>query len=274
MMQSWWHWPSLFWASRRNETRGMSYEESLLRQSLNRVIFLEGHRSGDFEKHLISRRLLNVLSSAKLYLDTLPQHANRIFEHKPATVTKLKETIRGTYDKSFGYRTMEALRNYAQHRELPVHIIAWRSEKSADGRLGVSAIPKLDISLLAHDHAFKRAVLGELVRHGKLVELMPFVRDHVEGLTMIHKRFRASIRRYENKWNGVMGVALVHYMNANPSKIPRRIFKMPRRVWAVANRGNRNPEVIHVFSLGGPDASDLRRKTEKLGGLSSRYVKW
>src|SRR6266480_7935562 len=83
------------------------FEEALYKEAFKTVIFSVSEESNMLARHLISRRLLNLLSSAKLYLDTLPQHGKRIFENKIGNFSKLRSCAAQAYDSSLGYRVME-----------------------------------------------------------------------------------------------------------------------------------------------------------------------
>jgi len=155
-------------------------ERELLDQALRSMIYSEFSDS----RRLISRRLINLLSSARLYVETLPRHAGVIFGGDTASMQKDGRI----YDGNLGYRVMEALRNYAQHQNLPVH--GGETKYRLDhvtGHTLYSFNPSLDLSEVAMSPKFKKSVLGELAdlpkeRDGQSVALKPFIREYVEGL--------------------------------------------------------------------------------------------
>lgn len=76
----------------------------------------------EFSKHLLS-----LLSSARLYIDTIESHVGLTADDLDGA-RKIKAKKSELYDSSFGYRFMEALRNYSQHHALPVHSSSFDSQ--------------------------------------------------------------------------------------------------------------------------------------------------
>lgn len=72
----------------------------------------------------INRRTVNLLTSARLYLDHLPQNVKFcVSDNKFINTFKSRQ-----HDNSFSYRFMEALRNYVQHCGLGIHLITTGSK--------------------------------------------------------------------------------------------------------------------------------------------------
>lgn len=69
------------------------------------------------------------------------------------------------YDARLGYRVMEALRNYVQHRGLPLHSITvgggWIDTEEGRRRKEKTTL-YLNVDTLAEDKDFKKDVLDEL----------------------------------------------------------------------------------------------------------------
>ena len=78
-----------------------------------------GYRSSHLDRVLTDRKIANLLSAARLYVDHAKQHVHRILALDPVTTFDVGATLSTQYDLRFGYRCMEALRNYVQHRGLP-----------------------------------------------------------------------------------------------------------------------------------------------------------
>lgn len=66
----------------------------------------------------LNRRVVNLLTASRLYMDHLSQHVKTCLLNETANV---KSLFSSEYDGCFEYRFMEALRNYVQHRGLAVH---------------------------------------------------------------------------------------------------------------------------------------------------------
>src|SRR5689334_16646405 len=73
------------------------------------------------DKLAFARRILNLLSAGRLYIDQVKHHMTKLFPDNQETQAEVVEHFSDQYKSSLGYRVMEALRNYSQHRGMPVH---------------------------------------------------------------------------------------------------------------------------------------------------------
>lgn len=177
-------------------------EKSLLEEALRTMIFSDHDDLAlQVPKLTISRRILNLLTATKLYLDSFPQHANVVLADTSSVLETVKKAPSAAYDKSLSYRVMEALRNYAQHEALPVH--DWTTGSAWDRsvqphRHNFSVEPFLDIELLRASSKFKKGVLGELekrvAKDDRVLQLKPHVRVYVELLSEVQESFRKATK--------------------------------------------------------------------------------
>jgi hypothetical protein len=246
-------------------------EKSLIEEALNHMIFShtvidESSSPGE----IISRRVLNLFASARLYLDALPRHVATILSADQATAERLKKMPAELYDSSLAYRVMEAVRNYAQHRELPVHGFQWHSEweeiQSESARLVFSVAPKLNVNSLRADAKFKRSVLAELDILGPDVLLMPLTREYIEKLSSLHEQFRLAVAAEETRWEDACRSALARFQEAFPDEeITLAASK------AVDDRQRAEP--IDIPAPPDPYRQRLRRKNRHAINLRRRYVR-
>jgi hypothetical protein len=97
------------------------FETALLSQTVHNVVFqdINPSRAKDMI-YTLNRRVINLLTSCRLYLDHIRHDLNSIYgDGADVTNVVVQETSR-QYDARLGYRVMEALRNYVQHRGLPI----------------------------------------------------------------------------------------------------------------------------------------------------------
>jgi hypothetical protein len=142
------------------------YERHLLDLTLRRVLFRDLLWSSAMTdlQHL-TRRLANFLSAARLYVDQSKHDLSSIYTSGSGQQEVLKQALSREYDGRFGYRVMEALRNYMQHRSLPIKKLGYPSiweEVGSERMLRCSAEIYLDVVELREDKKFKSNVLGEL----------------------------------------------------------------------------------------------------------------
>ena len=100
------------------------FERMLLNVSLDRMLF-SGHdwSAAMNELHAINRTLVNLLSTCRVYIDQVPQNLGAIFKGDSSPVEVLRKQMATEYDGHLGYRVLEAMRNYSQHRALPLQML-------------------------------------------------------------------------------------------------------------------------------------------------------
>lgn len=146
--------------------------------------------------HLVNRRIVNLLTTTRLYLDQVMHDLSEIFGKDSEQYKAVKQSIRREYDSVLSYRVMEELRNHAQHRSLPTHVISFGAtwDKSPDlTGLRFYVVPSIEVLVLQEDPKFKKAVLKELTEAADekgCVNLLPSVRQYVEALGRIHHGVR------------------------------------------------------------------------------------
>ncbi|ACL58378.1 hypothetical protein [Methylobacterium nodulans] len=142
---------------------------------------------------ITSRRLMNFMSSARSYIDQVPQHLDTIFGKISDETRSFNEEKSIQYDSMLGYRVLEALRNYSQHHGYPIHNVSigmnWHGDRNpAVWKHYIN--PTIFVPALARDPKFKRSVLKELEQLGEHVPINPFVREYIEGIANIHSKAR------------------------------------------------------------------------------------
>lgn len=148
--------------------------------------------------HLINRRLINLLTTTRLYLDQVQHDLNMISHEQQGLADSIKELTHYEYDNVIGYRVMEALRNYVQHRGLPVHELQY-SRDTVKNESSISPFIKLDT--LENDGKFKKAVLTELKEYGKnKINIKNYISEYIESLFKILQFIRQELTKDVEKW--------------------------------------------------------------------------
>jgi hypothetical protein len=176
------------------------YERELLSLTLQRALFFDPSWSSVISDiNTVNRRLANLLTTGRLYIDQVNHEISAVYGAESTLSEALRSYLREEYSSSLGYRAMEALRNFMQHRALPVYQIKYPgkatfSENEGDGvrakgiRWGV--IPSLRIDALREDKKIKASVLNELAGIGEYVPITPLVRQYVEAIGRFHEKLR------------------------------------------------------------------------------------
>lgn len=148
-----------------------------------------------------NRRLINILTSARMYIDQSKQHVNNIGLHPHKKDVEI--IFNNEYDKSLSYRIMEALRNYTQHRGLPIQSLSQNMRRlNKDDELSeIEHNMAFSISPpeIEKDKKFKSEVLEEMKGKGDRLDLRPIVREYIECIGNIHGQIRISTQKSEEK---------------------------------------------------------------------------
>ena len=155
----------------------------------------------------VNRRVANLLSSVRFYLDQVPQEINSIYGKKSNQADIFKGFTSKQYDSSLAYRAIEALRNHAQHFGFPVdgaaNRLAWENI-DADARLRAGLELCVNVQRLKENRKFNKTAVNELAtkadHHGN-TNLTPLVREYMERLCEVHKSLRNLISADVASWD-------------------------------------------------------------------------
>lgn len=233
----------------------IEFEHAILQITLEKAIsHLDGWSEGRAIVLSINRRLANLLTTCRLYLDHLPHETEPLLANSRDL---LKRLTAEQYDARLGYRAMEALRNYAQHRGLPLHTLTLggRWVDAEGGRRREHTTPLyVQIDSLRADGKFKESVLKELAVQGDKVPLKPLVRDYVTGIMTVHiglrkavqdliteseQRLESMMTLYRQTEDNILGLAVVarldHTVEEHTDIFPD--FMQRRRELSLKNSG-------------------------------------
>jgi len=226
--------------------------------------------SGDWidfqdQRNHMNRRVVNLLSAARLYLDHTRHHLGKFESAVPGVKSNIEAAMSAQYDGCLGYRFMEALRNYVQHRGFPIHGVTYGASRTDHGSAYV-VTPHIEWARLAEDGKFKATVLRELEFLGEKIDIRPFVREYMECLWNIHKIIRDYLQTVLNQSDKLIREAIERYQNELPTN--DSIVGLA----AVTRDGHTYGGAIPLFE----DLLDYRKsfekKTRSLANLAKRYV--
>ena len=260
------------------------FESDLLRLGVRSSLFGE-HGEALGPRREINRRLANLLSSAYLYIEQVRQDLEAIYGKRSKPVGAF---IRSCCKQraSLAYRTMEALRNYAQHRGYPVQaiIVQFKREDTNRGdllRTGLRLF--VNIQYLLENTDFNpddKKVIEQLltqVDDNGNINLMPFVREYMERLCEVHESMRSRISTDVAVREHIIIAALEHARAAFGEGFKNfKGFKLIARN-VVSEEGDHeefapvvDSEVIFNMHIEWRKALEI--KNSNFGDLSARYV--
>jgi hypothetical protein len=247
------------------------FEQGLLQEALHSMIYNDYLLEDPVKpKNTVNRRLLNLLTTVKLYLDSYPQHAKSLLPVGDG-LEDLKEAPSRAYDRSLGYRVMEALRNYGQHESFPIHgwtVHHWWDESTEPSLHRASVNPILRIEELAASKKFKKAVVAELEGLDKPIELKPFAREYIEQLGAVHEEFRKATSALVREATDRIEHAVSRFVTEFPGS-RKPIVALP-----VDERGLRAGDPVYLSAVVMEHLPRLKRRIGLLANYSKRRVEY
>jgi hypothetical protein len=151
---------------------------------------------GSADYRTANRIVVNLLSTARLYIDQIDHELSAAYGKGSSLRPAVKDRLSAEYEARPGYRIMEALRNYVQHRGLPVYTVLYtgsRDDKSSPSKLRNTVTMVAKVETLERDSKFKRAVVPDLRAVADWqghIQLTPLIREYIEALGRVHKELR------------------------------------------------------------------------------------
>jgi|SRR5680860_38480 len=217
--------------------------------------------SGFFElRSALNIRMVNLLSSTKLYLDQLPQHINLCLPKNPAATDLFKSRCSKEYDEKFEYRFMEALRNHIQHRGIAVHLAQQGHRRTSiedDGQLEFTMDLAAKRKNLEEDEKFKRSILNEMPEE---VDLKAATRIYVGSISAVNEYVREMVNEPAKAARLLIEAAHSRYSAIEPGKTTgllavktekdKKISSVPLLLdWDDVRGGLRNLDRVFRYNL-------------------------
>ena len=241
------------------------YEETLLSLALGRTISRPLDREASF---LVNRRLSNLLTTCRQYTDQFRHDFISVYGRRSTIQTQVAAAFGQQYDLLLGYRVMEAIRNYAQHRAFPVTRLCYPIEREdrGEGHLILFRVrAELNVDRVIRDGCFKANVAQELKSLKQpFVDITGMVRQYVQGLGCAHTILRELTKADIESWGNTILGTLDRYA--------KEISEVPTLVAAyrLTDEDDRQ-EDIDIFRDGVDRLQDLRQRRPP-NHLTSCYV--
>lgn len=219
----------------------------------------------------LNRRVINLLTTTKLYTDQIQQHIKACFLDHVQIINQVKQMFNAEYDSYFEFQFMEALRNYAQHRGLAVHSTSQSAKKVEVNGTTHSAY---NVSAFTHksevefSSKFKKSVSKKMPDK---VDIINASRIYVESITKIHCFIRQKMNPLAEQSRSFITSHIDNYTKeTNSSSLGLTVISY------TPNKENAQlKDVIDKFPLF-LDWDNVRLKLIKKNGslinLSKRYV--
>lgn len=182
------------------------FEQELLSLALREALFRE-NQYNEFRnrERVLTRRFANLLSSARLYVDQIGHALSSLYGRSAQNPDQVAKRRDAESEARLGYRVMEKIRNYVQHRSLPIHPIAYSHvSEEATHLCRTTVIPHLAVEELREDPRFDRTILEELTQLPQPVAVTPLLREYIEGLACVHAFVRSLTAVDVERWERLL----------------------------------------------------------------------
>jgi hypothetical protein len=181
------------------------YERELLALAVHQVVFRDvSYSSFQRETLTVVRRLSNLLSSCRLYIDQIKHDLASTFGGSHAVIRRVNVKCSEEYDSKLGFRLMETLRNVMQHRSLSGFVLKYSNDADPPGPqalLRTRIVPLLEVDDLRE--AGIKAAVGEELAGSEYAEVSSKVREYVQGIANVHYEFREAAAHERQDWANV-----------------------------------------------------------------------
>lgn len=191
------------------------YELGLLDGALHQLLYhISSWSEFTGSIHEVNRRLMNLLSAGRAYRDQAAHFVSTRYGATSERMEQFKKWNSRAYDSLLGYRVMDALRNYTQHRGFGVQAVeysGWIDGTPPDAVWRNALVPQILPARLAEDGGFKASVLVELQQIGATVDARPLVRQYVVGIAHVQTHLRRSLETDVTNADAVLTAAIDNY---------------------------------------------------------------
>jgi len=249
------------------------YEMELLNSSIHQMLYHNNNWSSySNDINRISRRIVNLLTTSRLYLDHIIHHLNILYGSNNNKTETIKTKISSEYDSNLSYRIIYALRNYVQHRGFPIHGCNYNAVRTEDknsnqGNLLYTVTPYINADKLEEDKGFKEIVLDEIKELGDKIDIKPIVRGFIDSVGNIHQEVRAILNADILLWEKCLFETVKSFNN----RFGREENKFTVHLLATRDNGE-HEENTTIFKDFIEQRKSLEMKNRNFNFLSSRFV--
>jgi hypothetical protein len=243
------------------------FERELLNSSVSTMIFRKEDWSSHIDEiHLINRRLINLLTTCRLYIDQTAHNICSIYgkDSEQEKVVERQKNLEYDSTTQPGYRVMESIRNYVQHRELPVYGVRHNALSQGDT---VKHTIEIDVNIktLAEDKKFKRKIIEELEKRsrGNSINLVPLVREYIASIGKIHLKIRDLIKPDLLQWETILQEVISEYYNST---------RFSEGLTLVVDDSGTIIESLEIFNDFMKRRQSLENKNEYISHYSSHFI--
>lgn len=235
---------------------------------LNQVIYARyGHNQFYDDSVALNSSILGYLTTSRYFNDSTDKIIDKMLSQ--SHVASFKQFRSAIYDSVFEYRFIEKLRNYAQHKDLPIHSSTYHNYVEDPDDIENSDKVSLVSLFVSHDELKKDEQFNKATATWKdmseTIDLIFCIRYHMESLWKIHDYLIKAHSELANKARGIILTSIERFMtNTGEQSLGLYCFAQET-----------NNEIAEKFSLS-LARDDVRikaiKETGNLNNLHKRYI--
>jgi len=139
----------------------------------------------------INQRILNILTSIKSYEEHIKYKVSKLWGDSSEQIKKYEEIDSSLYDKFFSYRFLKRLRNYVQHRDLPVKCVSYTvtSVSFEPRQIAFTVTPIMYKRYLLEFDSWS-TVKEDIEKQGDKIDVNLIIEEAFRVFTSLHAQFR------------------------------------------------------------------------------------
>lgn len=173
----------------------MEYWQTIFRMSETfRLDYSQNRKSMSMSSLEINQRILNVLTSIKSYEEHIKYKVSKLWGDRSEQKKKYEEIDSSLYDEFFSYRFLKRLRNYVQHRDLPVKCISrlMTSVSFEPRQIAITITPKMYKSYLLEFDSWS-TVKNDIEAQDDKIDVNLIIEEAFRVFTSLHSQFRGCL---------------------------------------------------------------------------------
>jgi hypothetical protein len=177
----------------------VDFEKTLVSHAVDEI-WSSAFSSVDFIEFNVrfNTKVISILSAARSYHDQRKRFGSRLVVD--ANVGVIEDIYSTEFDRSFDFRLVESLRNYAQHSDLPVNFVSILRKNLSEGNFGEGerSVGRITVhptfskrKILARRDKLRGATMDELQdRQGENLCAVSYLRSYASSIMKCHAQAR------------------------------------------------------------------------------------
>lgn len=144
-------------------------------------------KKDDFVESNVIRHFIHILSSSVMFVTYLENLTKEYYGKNSEEFNKLKQYLSQYYDNEFVYRFMYELRNYAHHKEIPIHTMSYSIDEAS--KSSVNVVAEIDTTVLKNSgYRWKKVFLKDFSELDEKLNVHEIVYKYFNILALIFGR--------------------------------------------------------------------------------------